>query len=733
MIRDFCFLDLETTGFEPKKDSIIELSFVREKNGKSLQEVDQVLIPDKAGLNDFVTHLTGITQEEIDRTGVVLKSIKDTVSEKIGDSIIVGHNIDFDINFLIENGIDLEKNPRIDTHELARILLPREPSFALEILTKNYGFAHENAHRAMSDVLASKDLFHLLEERIAALPDDFLEKIVQVLEHKTDWYARHLFLASKKESSNQNLSLDFSTEKIPSTQNSSSVEPVEIPEQGACILIKNNQTAVHKFLATAKKEVSDGNKVFIVSPKIDYFPNEEKFPTPEVIFDPQKLPQFLAARGTLDNAEATFYVKCAYRDYLGHRGLFFFDLFFKENQYWQEVSMDEASDLYASVLEEKKDIPILVLSPQAFLRFMDRKEFQGRTCLIDETELFTRDLLYAGSKTLSLRPYLESPNPGVANTAQFLISGFVKDVLEVRLGHESGGFPQRLLLDEKDSFPQMAEALKTLLPEKDFSWATILETPEPNTVRWVYYIPDSGNLSFGVWSPVAWEESKKNLKNFKKLWALRTPLSKDFFETFLGCSDVPGITVIEPEKPVLHVPENLVSVKSPDFNDFCVQYILEKIAQNTGNIAVNFSSIDTLRRVFEKCSKALSQQEDVFLVGERVNGGGGKVRGLMESHKNKRIIFFFQKAHHPALESYEWETLIFQKFPFAPPHPLLDHLEQRLKQDGKNFWSLWIMSHLSAEISRRLGNFAPPKNIYWLDPRENSRWGKSVLEEIFRS
>ena len=154
----YCFLDLETTGFEAAKDSIIEVSLVVVEDGVETGRLDQVIIPDKSLLSDFVSQLTGIDQNEIDTNGVYFTEVKDEVQALVAGTVIVGHNIDFDINFLKGNGINLDDCERIDTHELARILLPKESSFALEVLTKNYGFTHEDAHRAMSDVLASKDL-----------------------------------------------------------------------------------------------------------------------------------------------------------------------------------------------------------------------------------------------------------------------------------------------------------------------------------------------------------------------------------------------------------------------------------------------------------------------------------------------------------------------------------------------------------------------------------------------
>ncbi len=58
----YCFLDLETTGLDHEKDSILEISFlVKNEAGEVLETMDEVVIPAKSPLIPYVTHLTGIT------------------------------------------------------------------------------------------------------------------------------------------------------------------------------------------------------------------------------------------------------------------------------------------------------------------------------------------------------------------------------------------------------------------------------------------------------------------------------------------------------------------------------------------------------------------------------------------------------------------------------------------------------------------------------------------------
>ncbi len=735
----FCFLDLETTGLEHTKDSIIEASFVVFENNKKISEFDKVLIPEHTPLTDFVTHLTGITQEEIDEKGERILDVKSEIEEKISDSIIVGHNIDFDINFLVSHGVDISKNPRIDTHELARVLMLQEESFALEVLCQKYGFIHENAHRAMSDVLACKSLFELLLKKIELLPQDFLDKIKNFLETKTDWDAKVLFLNPQKS--------DFPVEKleVETTQAKNNLDSenktdflkdFDLDVENQFVRLGDIQKSVDFYKQGTLALVAKKEKSIIITPKLKFFKDLKSFPTPYVIFDPENLQSFSDRREKLDDQEATFYVKCFYRDFLGHRGLDFFDLFFKENDFWKEVHTDLNSDIYQNILKEKSVEDILVITPKAFGEFITLDIFKERKLWIDESERFIKEVLFAPVKTLSFKKYLNSTDEDLATKAQFFITRFCKEVVEIQLGREIGPFPEKVLFKPHDLYPNYISELEEILTDEDKILAEkVLNNPPEKSVRWCKYHSRSGDLELALWEPEDWRKIKQNLGNFKKIIGYRGSYDlpdDSFFGLFLGTgkhpvSDIKSLEV----KRIKHVPDRLVSVKSPDFNNFSAEKIWELFSQQEGNMAVNFSSLDSLRKVFDVLVEKSKEDENIFISGERVMGGAGKMLDKMRQNKDKKILFLFKDMIQPELHAFGFKSLVVQKFPFDAPEPLLDKIQDLVSQKGENFFGIWVMNQVGATLDMKINSLPEVEKVYILDARENARWGKMILENIF--
>lgn len=90
-----------------------------------------------------------------------------------GDGCLVGHNVGFDISFLERNG--LRPGPaRLDTADLASMLRPSAPSYALQGLAADDGIVPEAAHRALDDALTCAAVLGSLASRARALPAGLL-------------------------------------------------------------------------------------------------------------------------------------------------------------------------------------------------------------------------------------------------------------------------------------------------------------------------------------------------------------------------------------------------------------------------------------------------------------------------------------------------------------------------------------------------------------------------------
>lgn len=721
----YCFLDLETTGFEPEKDSILEVSFVTFEDGIEIDRFDKLIIPEKSPLNDFVAGLTGISQEELDKEGVSWESVKETINQKLRETVIVGHNIGFDIKFLRGYGIEIDPKKYIDTHQLARILLVTEESYALEVLSKKYGMVHESAHRAMSDVLASKYLFELLLEKIKGLPKDFLSTIKPLLKgSKTNWYAQFLFLETvgvsyEVDKEEQNLKTPLGREGLDS-------DNVFIP--------LGFEPLSSQFLE--RKTQSLNQKTLLISPKLDFYPAIPKFPTPEVLLNPKLIELFINSREALDDDVLVFIVKCIHRSTLGYRGVFYFDLFFKERDLWKEICFQSKEDEgYKVIKEEKQKLNQISLTPRAFCDFIEDEGFQDRILVIDESEQFLSDFLFSGLKTFSLQKYLNHKDEAISVKAQFIVSRFCQEVLESKLEHKISPFPQKVLLDPVEKITSFSDELTSLEDSEIMSFMIQnLEDPEAKIIRWVEYYPDNGNLVFCMWQPAVWKQRKAQLSNFKKIWGHRSPLlgeSNPLYRIFAGVSEFEEKQEGLNNFPALEVPSRLISQSSPDFNSFCAQKIKTLFYENKGNMVVNFSSLETMRKIYDELSIEIKGDDSVFFTAEKVMGGNGKVLQMLKSNKDKKILFFQQKMVHPELADIEFKTIVMQKFPFNPPSPLLERIDEELKKSGQSLWDLWVIPQVMANISRRISCFNKAEKIIFLDPRENSRWGKPILKHLF--
>ncbi|PID70633.1 hypothetical protein CSB37_00930 [bacterium DOLZORAL124_38_8] len=716
-----CFLDLETTGFDPQKDSIIELSFVvLDQNGQEESRFDQLIQPEKSPLNDFVSELTGISQHDLDTEAKPLDTFKDEITTKIGDAVIVGHNIDFDINFLEAYGVPVKQNGRIDTHELARIVLLQEESYALEILAQKYGFKHENAHRAMSDVEVNIEIYDFLVEQIETLSPEFLAQIRPIIEKNSWWKEGAVLLAST------------STKSVPTKKNT----PRETPTQTIDIKSFSAQHNLLRAGTTRKTAELQKNlayaypKSVIVTERLDRFSGESFVPTPEVILAPQRFSEYL--NQTFEKSiDITFAIQVAWRQFLGYRGKNFFDLFLHQYDLWNQVCLlSVESELFSQIIQERMDERVLVITPSAFLRFIDLPVFTDRTLIIDEGELFGESLLHAPTKRFSLLKYLNHTDEKISAPAHFWVSNFCQEVIREKTGHEISPFPTKILLKDSDKFADFADSATQFLDSSDQPLLELLTNPQPKEVRWLTYYPQNGDLVFESWHPEDWRALKEKLSAFKTLLFHRHTPSESlaFFRVFLGISQAEEFE-FEHLLPDFswEVPTDLISNRSPEYNAYCAQKI-DQIARaeinDSTNVVTSFSSLETLRNTYNKLSESLSDT-DIQIFGERVKGGQGKMFQMMKNQKN--ILLLLQKISDKNLDQYDFQHLILHRIPFSAPHPLLEKIEAVMKQSNQNFWEVWTTPQVSAALARRTADFETLQTVTCLDGRENAKWAKAMI------
>ena len=168
----FCVLDLETTGASPADCAITEVGAVKLRGGECLGTF-QTLVNPGVGIPPEITVLTGITEAMV-LPAPRIETVLPSFLEFLGPSVIVGHNVRFDLRFLQAalgaSGRRPVSNPWVDTCALARRLVRDEvPNCRLSTLADRLRLPHRPTHRALADALATGDLLHALLERAGSL------------------------------------------------------------------------------------------------------------------------------------------------------------------------------------------------------------------------------------------------------------------------------------------------------------------------------------------------------------------------------------------------------------------------------------------------------------------------------------------------------------------------------------------------------------------------------------
>ncbi len=168
----FCVLDLETTGGHRVDDTITEVGAVKVRGGEFLGTFQTLVNPGRA-IPPQITMLTGLTDALV-APAPRIETVLPSLLEFLRGTILVGHNIGFDVAFLraaFERAGHPRFDPvRVDTVALARRLVRDEvPDCRLGTLATRFRLDHKPTHRALDDALATTDLLHLLIERASGL------------------------------------------------------------------------------------------------------------------------------------------------------------------------------------------------------------------------------------------------------------------------------------------------------------------------------------------------------------------------------------------------------------------------------------------------------------------------------------------------------------------------------------------------------------------------------------
>jgi DNA polymerase-3 subunit epsilon/ATP-dependent DNA helicase DinG len=195
MRGEFVAVDLETTGLDPVRDAIIEIGAARFVDGQLTEEFSTFVDPARP-IPEFISRLTGITDDMVHGAPQPAEAV-DRLRAFVGQAPVVGHNVGFDLGFLVARGA-LRGNTRIDTYDLACVLLPRAPRYNLGSLADQLGHTLRHAHRALDDARATGEVLNSLWQRLLALPEALVLEITEAA-RAIEWDGRYCFEHSLRE------------------------------------------------------------------------------------------------------------------------------------------------------------------------------------------------------------------------------------------------------------------------------------------------------------------------------------------------------------------------------------------------------------------------------------------------------------------------------------------------------------------------------------------------------
>ncbi|MGT2666446.1 3'-5' exonuclease [Streptococcus rifensis] len=149
---NYTVVDIETNGKIGRLGKIIEISAIRIRNNEPDAHFSTLINPHEK-LSPFIKQLTGITDDMVSGAPEIREVLKE-FKRFLGNDIVLGHNVHFDVNFLYDHSYRFISEPfpndMIDTLRLARryLSLPRN---RLDDLVSYYQFDQRSLHRALND------------------------------------------------------------------------------------------------------------------------------------------------------------------------------------------------------------------------------------------------------------------------------------------------------------------------------------------------------------------------------------------------------------------------------------------------------------------------------------------------------------------------------------------------------------------------------------------------------
>ena len=753
----FICLDIETTGLNPNEAEVIEVAIVRFDHEKIIEEWSTLVKP-PVPIPEFTTRLTGIDDEMV-KNAPKLDEVKDIIMEKLGNEPIMGHFIFFDINFLNTKGCDIKNTP-LDSCQLARVILHKEPSYSLEVLVQKLALNQPDAHRALDDVKANIELFWKMTGHLQGLSKKS-KKALKPLMEKSTWPWATIVLDRIKQ------------EKGDLIENTASERLIHNEEH--CDLSKHTiglskpflvEEGSHTYQDLINYAIAQNESSLLSINDLSMLPKHKDLAIinhPNEYVNEKRLEIYLS-KDKLDTVATMLGAKiCLWLEYTqtGTRGEI--KLHREEKTAWLDICCQEGdtpTSFYKKAIDQSQKKQLIAISHQYFLKDRSRKDpllklpkniiigeceelvkeiewawqirldegrfIQDLDRLKDENTKATEVLEHISSRISILfgliGMVIQSNREGKDHRHTLLVEAFHRNTIEwnkITKTAESIESAVATLANDLKASPLLDEFLRYL------GYLTlILNNNGP--VLWMTLNHEDQAILHSFPSDTSQLFSERVWKNIEKLhmFCHRGNLKDDFqfLKNELGIGSNVEHKVIDSIYPLPIIdPETKISKPNDPRNPKEVSHEIglqmEKIE---GDIFILVNSMKSAEQLYYGLGKKVKEHGKKLFV-QNMGGGMGKISKM--SQKTKATNIFVGKKELMDFiikEGGELKLLAVQRFPFAPPSdPIQKSRASHYENAYEDFSLPQANLKLQSIFHAFLGNNWEGKQILMLDPRRN--------------
>jgi len=730
--QDYISLDLETTGLDPNLCDVIEIAMIKVRSGEIVDRFESFVYT-PLELSQHISYLTGITTQDIENAPDFI-DLRSQIQEFIGDEPLMGHNIWFDWNFLVQKGIKLDNNELWDTYLMSNILYPELPSHSLETNTKYFGIPHEDSHRAMADVMACYELWQIFIDSFPEVSPDQREQIKKLSELST-WPLMEYFLEEKQAVKHQ-LAVPDSQYYHP--QSISLPDDTNIEGHTYIHCRGFDPVDIAHSLETDKKTLFIAGYHHTIQKIKHAYPKAYTLQPPHSYLSEKKIDK-LWQKEQLETGESLLLLKhILYPDAVSQDQLV---LSHPERSHWPDVQHNahdgQGSDSYyqKAYQESLNSQQVIVNHLQVFKDLEYLKNFEQVVVL--EPQLLEQNATRSFGKNLTNEDWLrQSSDLEWQNHGK----SFFEDL--ERIGNSivpSSQYTEHLILTDRvtssNEFIRLRSSIKDLISEiKDQTLSSYLKYfqaffnyQDPTWIRWITVDPRRG-VSLNL-APLSIKSllDKHLFQKCKVIVISETTADYGFLPTMEKVT----LPVQQNIKIVLPEIEKVTGSKRDGDHQALISYLADELPQLKGKTAVVFSAKTQLKRYFFDLVKVMP--EEMLLLGEDLSGGTSKLLDiyLSSDHSQKVMFLSYRNLRSFPIDVLDFDQIIIQNLPFDPPgYPI--H-QARSAQYNNPFYE-YSLPNTQQYLLEILTNFTKrdvEKTLYLLDRRlQEKEYGEDLLSGL---